>query len=114
MAMTPKRPRARERGQHAAFGDAEDRPRGALAADMQPRIAVAGDHEGVGRIVGLHHPAQRHHHAFDVGLGLDAKWTFREGGTHDLRTVRKSQRLQCRIETSGDGLIRIRIDDSNS
>src|SRR5262245_8481512 len=39
--------RARERGEHAAFGDAEYRPRGAFAADVQPRIAVARDHEGV-------------------------------------------------------------------
>ena len=95
----------RERGQDAAFSDAEDRPRGALAADVQPWIAVAGNHKGVGGIVCLHHPAQRHHDAFDVGLGLDPKWAFRKGGTHDLRTVRKSQRVQCSIETSGDGFI---------
>jgi len=106
--------RARERGEHAAFGDAEYRPRGALAADVQPRIAVARDHEGVGRIVRLDHAPQRHHHAFDVGLGLDAERTFREGGTHDLRTVWKPQRLQCRVETAGDVLIGIRIDDANS
>ena len=37
---------ARQRRQHAAFGDAEHRPVGGLAADMQAGIAVAGDHEG--------------------------------------------------------------------
>ena len=103
-----------ERGQDAAFSDAEDRPRGALTTDMEPWIAVAGNHKGVGGIVCLHHPAQRHHDAFDVGLGLNSKWAFRKGGTHDLRTVRKSQRVQCRIETSGDGFIRIRIDNVNT
>ena len=103
-----------ERGQDAAFSDAEDRPRGALTTDLEPWIAVAGNHKGVGGIVCLHHPAQRHHDAFDVGLGLNSKWAFRKGGTHDLRTVRKSQRVQCRIETSGDGFIRIRIDNVNT
>src|SRR5262249_34115867 len=49
----------RERGQHPAFGDAEHRPAGAFAAQMQPRIAVTGDDERVGTIVCLDQPAQR-------------------------------------------------------
>ena len=39
---------AGERRQHAAFGDAEHRPPGAFAADMQAGIGEAGDDEGVG------------------------------------------------------------------
>src|SRR5262245_26527992 len=94
--------RARECGKYAALGDAEYWPRGALAADVQPRIAVACDHEGVGRIVRLDHAPQWHHHALHVGLGLDAERPFRESGTHNLRTVCKPQRLQRRVETASD------------
>src|SRR6266545_4713069 len=79
--------RARKRGEDTAFGDAEYWPRGAFAADVQPWIAVARDHECVGRIVRLHQAPQRHHYALDVGLRFDADRSFREGGTHDLRTV---------------------------
>ena len=39
---------ARQRGQHAAFGDAEHGPVRALAADMQAGVGVAGDDEGAG------------------------------------------------------------------
>jgi hypothetical protein len=105
MAMTPKRPARASAVKDSAFGDAEYRPRGALATDVETRIAVAGDHEGVRGVIRLHHAAQRHYDAFDVGLGLNSKWTFRKGRTHDLRTVHKPQRVQCRIETSGDGFI---------
>src|SRR5262249_59326700 len=48
--------RARERGEDTAFSDAEDRPRGALAAEVQPRIAIARDHEGIGPVRRLHQP----------------------------------------------------------
>src|SRR5262245_36609477 len=106
--------RARERGEHAAFGDAEYRPGGAFAADVQPRIAVARDHEGVGRIVRLNQAPQRHHDALDVDLGLDAERSFCESGTHDLRTVCKPQWLQRRVETASDILVGIRIDDANA
>src|SRR5262245_10375844 len=80
----------RERGEDTAFSDAEHRPRGAFAAHVQAGIAIARDYEGVGRVVGLYQPPQRHHHAFDIGLGLDAEGTFCQGGTHDLRAVCKT------------------------
>src|SRR5262245_25081666 len=98
-------PGAGERGEDAEFGNAEYRPHGALATYVEARIAVASDHERVRGVIRLHHAAQRHDDAFDVGLSLNSKWTFRKGEAHDLRTVRKPQRLKCRIETSGDGLI---------
>src|SRR6266542_2308734 len=104
----------RERGQHAAFGDAEHRAQSAFATDMQPRIAVAGDYESVGRIVRLDQPAQRQHNTFDSGLGLDTEWTFGKRRAHDLRTVLKTQGLKCRIETPGHCFICIWINDANT
>src|SRR5260370_28150516 len=65
-------------------------------------------------MVRLHAPPQRHHHAFHVGLGLDAERTFRESGAHDLGTVCKPQRRHCLVEPPGDVLIGIRIDDANT
>ena len=47
---------ARERGEHAAFVDAEHRPPRRLAAHVQAGIAEAGDDEGVGRVVLLDQP----------------------------------------------------------
>ena len=81
--------RTRERGEDTAFSDAEHRPRRAFAAHVQAGIAIARDHEGIGRVVRLNQPPQRHHHAFDIGLGLDADRTFYKGGTHNLGTVCK-------------------------
>ena len=114
MAMTPKRPaRARAR-QHAAFGDAENRPRRAFTADMEARITVAGDHESIGRIVRINEAAQRHHHAFHVGLRLDPERTFREGRANDLRAVREPKRIEGCIEISCYVLVRVRIDDTDA
>ena len=42
---------ARQRRQHAAFGNAEHGPFGRLAAHMQAGVAVAGDDEGAGLVV---------------------------------------------------------------
>ncbi len=42
---------ARERGEHAAFVDAEHRPPRRLAAHVKAGIAEAGDDEGVGGVV---------------------------------------------------------------
>ncbi len=105
---------ARQRGQDPAFGDAEHRPRRAFAAQLQPRIAVAGDDERVGLVVGLDQPAQRHRHAVDVGLGLDADRAFRERGAEDFRAVGKAQKLERRVDAARHRLVGIGIDDANA
>src|SRR5262245_61135511 len=89
---------ARERGEYAAFGNAEYRAHSALAADMQPGIAVAGDDESIECIVRFHQPAQRKDDAFHVSLGLDPERTFGKGGAHNLRPIRKAQCIERRIE----------------
>lgn len=81
---------------------------------MQAGIAVAGDHEGIGGIVGLHQPAQRHHHAFDVGLSLDPVGTFGERRANDLRTTVETERLERGVEIARDRLVRVRVDDANT
>src|SRR5262249_48097519 len=78
---------ARERGEDAAFGDAEYRARRALAAQMQARIAVAGDDERVGSVVGFDEATQRQGHAFDIGLTLDPERTLLERRADDLRAA---------------------------
>src|ERR1700719_1646679 len=76
--------RALQRRQYAAFGDAEHRPIGSFAADMQTRVAVAGDHEGGGAVIALDQPAQRHRHAVDVGLALDPVRSLGQRRADDL------------------------------
>jgi hypothetical protein len=71
----PEAARARERCEDTAFGNTEYRARGAFAADVQLRIAVAGDDEGVGGIVRPEAP-QRHDHAFYISLRVDPQRTF--------------------------------------
>ena len=83
---------ARQRGQHAAFGDPEHRPRRPFAADMQAGIAVAGDHEGIAGVVRLDEPPQRQRDALHMLLRLDPEWALGQGRADDLRPVSKAQR----------------------
>ena len=104
---------ARQRRQHAGLRDAEHRPRRRLAADLQAGIGIAGDHEGIGRIVRRHQPAQRHHRAFEVGLRLDAERALRHRDAFDLRAVVEADRPQRLGQIKCHLRIRIRIDDEN-
>src|SRR6056297_1697598 len=104
---------ARQGGEHAAFGDAEDRARGCLAADMQAGIGIAGDDEGIRRIL-RDDPRQRQRHALGVLLALDAERSLAQGAADDLRAVSKGQRLKRLREPVGDGLVGIGVDDENA
>ena len=85
---------ARQRRQHAAFGDAEHRPVRCLAADMQARIAVAGDDEGGRLVVAFDQTAQRHRHAIDIGLALDPERALGQRLADDLGSALKAERLE--------------------
>src|ERR1700746_4146366 len=74
-------------GEHAAFGDAEHWPRGRLAADMQARIAVAGDDERRGPRVILDQAPQRHRNAVDIGLALDTERSFGKSLADEFRPL---------------------------
>ena len=81
---------------------------------MQARIAVAGDHEGVGLVVLLDQPAQRHRNAVDVGLTLDPVRTLGQGYANDLRPVGKAKLLELGVEAAGHRRVRIGIDDEDA
>ena len=105
---------ARERGQHAAFGDAEHRPIGCFAADMQAGIAVAGNDEGGRTVVAFDPTAQRHRHAVDIGLALDPVGALRQRLADDLRSALKAKRLQGVLEPLRHEVVGIGIDDENA
>ena len=96
---------AGERGRDRAFGDAEHGPVGALAAHLQARIAVAGDDEGIGRVVRLDRAPQRQHDLLDILLAFDAERAFGERGAADGRPAGESQRRQRRVHGGRDGRI---------
>ncbi|MEH2621340.1 hypothetical protein V1285_006286 [Bradyrhizobium sp. AZCC 1620] len=105
---------ARERRQHAAFGDAEHGPVGGFAADMQARIAVAGNDEGSRMVVAFDEAAQRHRHTIDVGLALDPVGAFGQRFADDLRSAFKVERLQGLLQPLCYELVGIGIDDENA
>jgi flavin reductase (DIM6/NTAB) family NADH-FMN oxidoreductase RutF len=105
---------ARHRRQHAAFGDAEHRPISSFPADMQARIAVAGDHEGCRTVIALDQPAQRHRHAVDIGLALDPVRTLDQRCADDLRSVREIERFQGLFKSLGHGDVGIGIDHEDA
>jgi hypothetical protein len=114
IAITPKRSRARQRREHAAFGDAEHRPFRALAADMQAGIAVAGDNERIAGVVGFDQPPQRQRDALHMLLRLDTERSFGKRRAHDLRPSLEAQRLQSLIDAACHGFVRVRIDDADA
>src|SRR5262249_8643354 len=104
---------ARERGENAAFGDAEYRPARALAAYLQTWIAVARDHEGVRLVVRFHHAAERQHHLLGVALRLDAERALGERRATDRRAISEAQSLQRLVEALRHRRVRIGVDDEN-
>jgi flavin reductase (DIM6/NTAB) family NADH-FMN oxidoreductase RutF len=105
---------ARQRGQHAAFGDAEHGPVGCFAADMQPRIAVAGNDEGGRMVVAFDEAAQRHRHAIDIGLALDPIGALGQRLADDLRSTFKVEWLQGLLQPLCYKLVGVGIDDENA
>ena len=105
---------ARQRRQHAAFGDAEHGPVGCFAADMQARIAVAGNDEGGRMVVAFDEAAQRHRHAIDIGLALDPVGTLGQRLADDLRSALKVERLQGLLQPLCHELVGVGIDDENA
>jgi hypothetical protein len=104
---------ARQRRQHAALVDAEHRASGRFAAQLQAGIAEARDHEGVGRVVLLHQPAQRQRDLLHVLLAFDAEWALGKRRTADRRAVGQAQNAERGIEPRRDRGIRVRIDDQD-
>ena len=102
---------ARKRRQHAALGDAEHGPVGGFAADMQARIAVAGNNEGGRMVVAFDEAAQRHRHAVDVGLALDPVGALGQRLANDLRSAFKTERLQGLLQPLCHEMVGIGIDD---
>jgi hypothetical protein len=105
---------ARQRRQHAAFGDAEHGSVGCFAADMQAGIAVAGNDEGGRLVVAFDEAAQRHRHAVDVGLALDPVGALGQRFADDLRAAFKVERLQGLLQPLGHELVGVGIDDENA
>ena len=105
---------ARQRRQHAAFGDAEHRPVGGFAADMQARIAVAGNDEGGRMVVAFDEAAQRHRHAIDIGLALDPVGALGQRLADDLRSALEVERLQGLLQSLCHELVGVGIDDENA
>ena len=105
---------ARQRGEQAAFGDAEDRPVGRLAAQLQARIAEAGDHEGSGVAPLPDQPAERLHDLLDMGLGLDAGRAFGQRDAVDLGSARHAQRRHRAVDRRGHRNARVGIDDDDA
>jgi hypothetical protein len=103
-----------QRRQHAALGDAEHGPVGALAADLKSGIAVAGDDKGPGAVVTFNQPTQRHRDPLDVGLAFNAVGTLGQRLANNFRPALEIERLQRVLQPSRNGVVGVRIDDENA
>src|SRR3954453_21481300 len=81
---------------------------------MQAGVTVAGDHEGIARIVGLDQPPQRQRDALDMLLGLDPERPFGERRADDLGSVGEPERRNRTVGAARPGLVRFLIDDADA
>ena len=96
---------ARQRRQYARLVDAEHRSAAGLAADMQARVGIAGDHEGIDIVAAGHQFAERQRYAFHVLLRLDAVRPFRQGVADNLGPLLELDRRQGIGQSSSHDLV---------
>ena len=109
----PEAPAAGHGGEHGALADAEDRLRGRLAALAQAGIAVAGDDEGIGRVLG-DLGLQERDHRLDIGLALDAERPLGQLDAGDPRTPRLVESRHGVAQPGGHLRVGVRIDHENA
>src|SRR5690606_23998459 len=102
-----------ERGEQAAFLDAEDGRLRDGPAGIDARIRVAGDDEGRGVRPFLYLADERQDDRVGIDLALDAERAFVERQALDGGAALEAERLERLGQAIGDGAVRVRVDDDD-